>query len=165
VDRCRLEALRAEMAPKRGALSRGAGAAWSAVDAVHEAATRGPRLKRRFRAGSSVFLALALGYLAWRVAPPYAANFRFQDRMREIARVPIRNDLEIHARLMREVEELGLSAWLRPEDCAITTSSTFRSIVCQYRRPIAFFPGVAPRVSFRARVEVAVLFGPDTIFF
>jgi Flp pilus assembly protein TadD len=165
VDRCRLEALRSEMAPRRSTLARGAAAALSAVDAIHEAARGGPRLARRVLGGWTLFAALLIAYLCIRVVPPYAAHFRLQDRMREIARVPLRDDGEIHARLMREVEELGLVAWVHPDDCAIGTKTSFRTIVCVYQRPIPLVPGFAPRVSFRARVEVAVIFGPDTTFF
>ncbi len=165
VDRCRLASIRSEVAPARGALERGSGVAWAALDALGDAARRGPRVARRVRSPAWLFVAFAIGYLAFRVAPPYATHFRFQDRIREIARVPIRNDLEIHARLMREIEELGLAPFVPPEACEISTGTSFRTVVCRYRRPIRLLPGLAPEVTWRARVEVPVLFGPDPVFY
>jgi Flp pilus assembly protein TadD len=165
VDRCRLATVRSEVALTRGPMQRGAGAAWAAVDALHEAAAGGHGTVRRLRSPLWLFVAIALGWLASCVLPPYAAHFRFQDRLREIARIPIHDDLAVQARLMREVEELGLAPFVHAGDCAITTGTTFRSIVCEYRRPIRLAPGLAPELRWRARVEVAVLFGPETIFF
>lgn len=165
VDRCRLQELRAEVARPRSAAGRGRDAAWAAVDALHDAASAGPRAARRLRSPAWLLAFLAVGYLAFRVVPPYAAHFRFQDRMREIARVPIHDDLAVHARPMREVQELGLAAYVHDGDCSITTGTSFRTIVCAYRRPIRLVPGFEPQLAWRARVEVAVIFGPDTIFF
>lgn len=111
------------------------------------------------------YLALAaVGYSVWLFVPPYVDYFILKDRLAEIAGAPLEDDAEVRERLLHAVQERGLEAQIREENCQIETRPRWRTIQCEYAAPIRFMPGIEHELRFRLRVEKPYLTPGKTLF-
>jgi tetratricopeptide (TPR) repeat protein len=121
---------------------------------IGRASLQGPKRVAAL-AGFALFI-LVLLRLAVALVPPYVRNFRFADKVSEIARAPVREDEAVRSLLMRVVEQQGLGGRVSADQCQITTSPDWRQITCGYEVPVQILPGW--RQALRFRVDVGAPF-------
>lgn len=95
----------------------------------------------------------ALGLAALNVAPVYFANYRFQDRLTEIAgQFPPNKQGDERAlkAVEQAIDEAGLSEFLSIDDCGVSSEGGIggaRVVTCTYDREYKLLPGLAPRTA------------------
>lgn len=94
-----------------------------------------------------------LGLAAFNAGPVYFANYRFQDRLTEIAGQFPPNKAG-DERALKAVEdaivEADLTEFLAIDACSVTSDGGIggrRSIACTYDREYKLLPGMAPKVA------------------
>jgi hypothetical protein len=103
-----------------------------------------------------VFILLALA--AKNVGPIYWDNYQFEDRLTTIAGgFPPNKDGDVRAMaaVKKAVEEAGLSAYLDPSTCSVTSSGGIgglRTVSCTYTREYTLF-GSKKSVTFENTVS------------
>ena len=98
----------------------------------------------------AIFATLALA--AYNAGPVYFANYKFQDRVTEIAGgFPPNKDGDVRA--MKAVEQAigdaGLSDFLTIDACSVTSGGGIggnRTVSCSYDRSFRYLPGMQPTV-------------------
>ena len=112
----------------------------------------------------------AVSHAAWRVATPYAAHYRLQDRTIAIVRThAARSDVpgdtpELRSALMHAVRGQGLEGHIRDGDFKIESTASRLRISCRYLVTVQILPGVRHTFPLRLHVEEPVLPRPETIF-
>jgi hypothetical protein len=127
-------------------------------------------LAARLAALAVIVAAAAVGHATWKVATPYAAHYRLQDRATSIVRThAARSDRpgdspELRGALMHAVRGQGLQGQIRDGDFGIeATPSRFR-ISCRYLVTVQILPGIRHTFPLLLEVEEPVLPKPQPIF-
>jgi hypothetical protein len=91
--------------------------------------------------GLIVFAAIALA--AWNVIPVYVANYTFDDKLDEFARMNRyqHRDDRIMELVNREAAKQRIDVYLGRSGCKIMTRDTSRTIDCEYSREVEVLPG------------------------
>ena len=91
--------------------------------------------------GLIVFGAIAMA--AWNVVPVYVANYTFDDKLDEFARMNRfqHKDDRIMEYVMREAGKQRLDVYLGRSGCKILTREVSRTIDCEYTREVEVLPG------------------------
>jgi hypothetical protein len=124
----------------------------------------------RIAALAVVLVAAAASFACWRVATPYAAHYRLQDRAVGVvrayaARTEVPHDSpELRSALMREVRDQRLEAHIGDADFQIEATVSRLRISCPYQVSVQILPGVRHTFPFHLHVEVPVLPKPQPIF-
>lgn len=99
----------------------------------------------------AIFATLALA--AFNAGPVYFANYRFQDRLTEIAgQFPPNKagDERAIKAVEQAIVDADLTEFLSIDDCSVTSSGGIgglRTVTCTYDREYRLLPGMAPRVA------------------
>jgi hypothetical protein len=124
----------------------------------------------RIAALAVVILAAAASLASWRVATPYAAHYRLQDRAvaavrTYAARTEVPHDSpELRSALMHAVRDQHLDGQIQDGDFEIEATTFRLRISCRYHVSVQILPGVRHTFPFRLHVEVPVLPKPQPIF-
>lgn len=105
--------------------------------------------------GNIVKLAIfaALGLAAFNAGPVFFANYRFQDRITEIAgQFPPNKSGDDRAlkAVEQAIVDAELTEYLSIDQCSVTSSGGIgglRTVTCTYDREYRLLPGMAPKVA------------------
>ncbi len=101
----------------------------------------------------AVLVLFSLLYIAWKVIPPYFANYQLEDSMRNEARfaaVNKRTQEDIQDDIFRKIKDLDIPA--RREDIKVETISGGLSITVNYAVPIDL-PGYTFELRFHPQAD------------
>ena len=107
--------------------------------------------------GLIVFAAIALA--AWNVVPVFVANYTFDDKLDEFARVnrfQFKDD-RIMENVMREASKQRIDVYLGRSGCKILTRETSRTIDCEYSREVEVLPGFKHVFKFKPSADQPLL--------
>ena len=97
------------------------------------------------RIGSIIGLIVLAAILmaAWNVVPVFVANYTFDDKLDEFARMNRyqHKDDRIMELVMREAGKQRIDTYLGRTGCKILTRETSRTIDCEYTREVEVLPG------------------------
>jgi hypothetical protein len=117
-----------------------------------------------------VLAAAAVSFATWRVAEPYAAHYRLQDRAVGVVRayaarteVP-RDSPELRSALMHAVRDQRLERHIGEGDFQIEATASRLRVSCPYRVSVQILPGLRHTFPFHLHIEVVVLPKPQPIF-
>jgi hypothetical protein len=118
-------------------------------------ASRRPTERGEGNLGNLVKLAIfaALALAAFNVGPVYFANYRFQDRVTEIAgQFPPNKSGDDRAlkAVEQAITEADLSEFLSIDACSVSSSGGIggsRTVTCSYDREYKLLPGMTPKVA------------------
>lgn len=118
-------------------------------------ANRRPQERGEGNLGNMIKLTIfgLLALAAFNAGPVYFANYRFQDRLTEIAgQFPPNKDGDGRALKAVEdaIEAADLGEFLTVNDCSVTSSGGIgglRTVSCTYDREYRILPGMAPRTA------------------
>ena len=117
-----------------------------------------------------VLLASAASFACWRIATPYAAHYRLQDRTVAAVRTYAartdapRDSPELRSALMHAVRDQRLEAHIADGDFQIEATVSRLRVSCPYQVSVQILPGLRHTFPFRLHVEVLVLPKPQPIF-
>jgi hypothetical protein len=103
--------------------------------------------------GLIVFGAILLA--AWNVVPVYVANYTFDDKLDEFARMNRfqHRDDRIMELVMREASKQRIDTYLGRSGCNILTRETSRTIECEYSREVEILPGWTHVFTFKPSAD------------
>ena len=95
----------------------------------------------------------------WNVFPVYYANYTFNDKLLEFARLDRNNkDDEIMRRMMVEARDLKIDQYINNQNCQISTHERSRKISCKYARTVTVVPGYKHTFRFQNEAEQPLLY-------
>jgi hypothetical protein len=107
--------------------------------------------------GLIIFAAVLLA--AWNVVPVYVANYTFDDKLDEFARMnryQYRDD-RIMELVNREAGKQRIDVYLGRQGCKIMTRETSRTIDCEYTREVEVLPGWKHTFTFTPSADQPLL--------
>ena len=107
--------------------------------------------------GLIVFAAIALA--AWNVVPVYVANYTFDDKLDEFARMNRyqHRDDRIMELVNKEAAKQRIDVYLGRSGCKIMTRETSRTIDCEYSREVEVLPGFKHVFTFKPSADQPLL--------
>jgi hypothetical protein len=100
----------------------------------------------------------AVIYAGYNAGPAYLADFRFQDKLQELARMARsrEGDGAVQERVKEAIRDNGLDDFLNLSGCKVRTSETSRTISCAYEREVKYLPGVIRLTHFTPQATAPI---------
>jgi hypothetical protein len=101
----------------------------------------------------------AVIYAGINAGPAYLADFRFQDKIQEIARMARsrEGDGPVQERVKEAIRDNDLDDFLTIGGCTVRTTETSRTIACAYEREVKYLPGVIRTTRFSPKATAPIL--------